>query len=115
MLATDDPRANGNGCLNLNANLSPSPDDPWVHVQGHMWGTARIAPIDDPDCTISPDYWEGTFVGDHTADGNEQVRAILRGHGVYNGLQMRMDLSSDPTNYFNPFFVAGEILDPGGH
>ena len=102
-------------CTNHNGNYRPSSDDPWYGVQGQMWGTTRLETDGDMECTNSSDYWEGTFVGDRFPNGNEYLRFNLKGYGNYAGLHLRMEEWSDPDNFDDPFFVAGEILDPGGH
>ncbi len=47
-----------------------------------MWGTLRIETDGDDDRTNSPDYWEGTFVGERDRYGNETSRNVLRGYGA---------------------------------
>jgi hypothetical protein len=114
MTATDS-RVTGIACISHNGNYRPSPDDPWFGVQGQMWGTIRmVAYRADLDCTVSPDYWEGTFVGDRAPNGNEYIRYNLKGNGTYKGLQLRFEAWSDPTDLSLPFTIAGEVSDPGG-
>jgi hypothetical protein len=111
-MEVDDARVAGRICAIHNGNYWPSPDDPVAGVQGQMWGTMRIETDGDEDCTNSPDYWEGTFVGDRDRYGNEYSRNVLKGYGAYEGLQLRFEWWSAPTDWYNT--VEGEVMDPGG-
>jgi len=80
--------------------------------RGSSFSTSRIAPYRaDLDCTVSPDYWEGNFVGDRAADGSEYLRVNLKGYGAYAGLQLRMEQWADAGAPY--FTVSGEVLHPG--
>ena len=89
--------------VNYNFQFAPSP----VFIYGPMWGKLRVSNEDG--------YWEGSWVGKRTAlEGFSYIRAVLRGHGDYAGLQARVDyirLSPDPTA---PYQVYGVIMAPGG-
>ena len=111
-LEVDDVRVAGRICANHNANYWPSPDDPVAGVRGQMWGTLRIETDGDEDCTNSPDYWEGTFVGERDRYGNEYSRQVLRGYGAYSGLQLRFEWWANADDW--NFTVTGEVLNPGG-
>jgi hypothetical protein len=113
-VTADDQRLTGIMCIDYNSNMMPSPDDPWNHVQGHFWGTGRLEADGDEDCENSLDYWEGTFVGDHAADGNESIQVHMRGYGAYAGLQVDWEAWNHPVT-FQPFSFAGELMDPGGN
>lgn len=111
-LEVDEPRVAGRICVNHNGNYWPSPDDPVAGVQGQMWGTLRIETDGDEDCTNSPDYWEGTFVGDRDRFGNESIRYVLRGYGAYNQLQLRFESWAAALDDHST--ITGELMDPGG-
>ena len=89
--------------VNYNFQFAPSP----VFIYGPMWGKIRVSNQDG--------YWEGSWVGKRTAlEGYSYIRAVLRGHGDYEGLQARVKyvrLSPDPTV---PYQVYGVIMEPGG-
>jgi hypothetical protein len=101
----NDLRLCGDAVVTLNANFhfSGAP----VMVYGRMWGTFHI----DND----GGYWEGSWVGERTQlDGFSYIRAVLHGHGGYEGLQARVEYvreSPDPTA---PFAVHGVVMEPGG-
>lgn len=111
-LEVDESRVAGLICANHNGNYWPSPDDPVAGVRGQMWGTFRIETDGDDDCTNSPDYWEGTFVGERDRYGNETSRNNARGYGAYAGLQLRFEWWA-PADAQH-FTVTGELMDPGG-
>lgn len=112
-LDVDDARVAGRSCANHNANYWPSPDDPVAGVRGQMWGTMRIETDGDDDCTNSPDYWEGTFVGERDRYGNEYRRFVARGYGAYAGLQLRFEERAAADDEQN--IISGEVLDPGSN
>lgn len=112
-MEVDEARVAGRICVNHNGNYWPSPDDPVAGVRGQMWGTLRIETDGDEDCTNSPDYWEGTFVGERDRYGDETSRDVLRGYGAYSGLQLRFEWWADV--YDDHFTVTGELMDPGGN
>ena len=101
----DDPRLCGDAVVTLNVNFHFAA--PPVMAYGPMWGTFRI---DNDD-----GYWEGSWVGERTQlDGFSYIRAVLHGHGGYEGLQARVEYvreSPDPTA---PFAVHGVVMEPGG-
>ena len=101
----NDDRYTGEELVTVNYNFHPAP--PPVYICGPMWGKVRL--------TNENGYWEGTWVGERTAlEGFVYLRAVLRGHGDYEGLQARVDyirLSPDPTA---PYQVTGFIMSPGG-
>ena len=103
----DDPRLCGDAMVTVNANFHFA--DPPVFVFGSMWGTLRI------DNDNEGDYWEGNWVGKRTElQGFSYIRAVLHGHGQYEGLRARVSYvreSPDPTA---DFMVHGVVMDPGG-
>jgi len=100
-----DNRYTGEELVTVNYNLHPAPAP--VYIYGPMWGKLRL--------TNDNGYWEGTWVGERTAsDGFLYLRAVVHGHGDYEGLQARVDyvrLSPDPEE---PYQVHGVIIEPGG-
>jgi hypothetical protein len=101
----DDPRLSGDVIVTLNVNFHFA--DPPVMVYGPMWGTLRL----DND----NGYWEGSWVGERTElQGFSYIRAVMHGHGSYEGLQARVSYvreSPDPTA---PFVIHGVMMEPGG-
>jgi hypothetical protein len=101
----DDPRLSGDVVVTLNVNFHFA--DPPVFVYGPMWGTLRI--------DNKGGYWEGTWTGERTElQGFSYIRAVVRGHGGYEGLQARVSYvreSPDPTA---PFVIQGTVMEPGG-
>ncbi|MGC9334536.1 MAG: hypothetical protein ACP5JJ_10335, partial [Anaerolineae bacterium] len=85
-----DARISGDVVVTLNVNFHFA--DPPVMVYGPMWGTLRI----DND----GGYWEGSWVGERTElQGFSYIRAVMHGHGGYEGLQARAEYvreSPDP-------------------
>ena len=100
----DDPRLCGDTIVTINANFQFA-DNP-VIVYGPMWGTSRI---DNED-----GYWEGSWVGKRTEQGFSYIRAVMKGHGAYEGLQARVDYARESPVFTDPFAVHGVVMDPGG-
>ena len=99
-----DPRLCGDVVVNINANFQFA-DYP-VIVYGPMWGTFRIENEDG--------YWEGSWVGQRTEDGYSYIRGVLRGHGDYEGLQVRANYARESPVFTDPFTVHGVVIQPGG-
>lgn len=115
-LDTTDDRVTGVMCADFNANYTLSPD-PIGFVEGHLWGKVWIYPpmvLQDSQsfvCGEGDFMWEGSMTGDRAADGSEYTKINLKGRGVNEGLQVRMDQSLAPGAWYAT--VAGEVLDPG--
>lgn len=100
-----DTRISGDVVVTLNANFRFA--DPPVMVYGPMWGTLRI----DND----GGYWEGSWVGERTElQGFSYIRAVMHGHGGYEGLQARAKYVRESPDPSAPFAIHGEIMEPGG-
>ena len=99
-----DPRLCGDIVVTINCNFHLA--DAPVFVYGPMWGTSRI---DNED-----GYWEGSWVGKRTEQGFSYIRAVMKGHGAYEGLQARADYARESPVFTDPFAVHGVVLDPGG-
>jgi hypothetical protein len=93
-----DPRIAGYEVVTINVNMQ------LPEVYGPMWCTTRLENDDG--------YWESTAVGYRTAEGASYIHAVYHGHGAYEGLQARLDITRDDPNA--PFWVEGVIMDPGG-
>ena len=101
----DDPRLCGDAVVTANMNFRFA--SPPVFVYGPMWGTFRI--------DNHSGYWEGSWVGERTeSQGFSYIRAVLHGHGDYEGLQARVSYVRETPNPAAPFVVNGVVMDPGG-
>ena len=101
----DDPRLCGDAVVTANMNFHFA--DPPVFVYGRMWGTVRI----DND----NGYWEGGWVGKRTElQGHSYIRAVLHGHGDYEGLKARASYVRQTPDPAAPFMVHGVFMEPGG-
>jgi hypothetical protein len=109
----DDARVTGILCALHNGNYTPSPD-PIGFVEGQMWAKIWMYPPMAPEnivCGEGDFLWEGSMVGDRAADGSEHTKMVLKGRGVYEGLQLRLEGWLAPG--VDVVSLAGEVLDPG--
>lgn len=100
-----DARISGDTSVTVNYNfqLANFP----VLGYGTMWGKIRIE--------NNAGYWTGSWVGERTKQaGFTYIRAILHGHGSYQGLQARATYVREHPDPSLPFQVHGVIMEPGG-
>lgn len=100
----DDRRLCGDSLVTVNANFKLA--DPPVFVYGRMWGTFRIE--------NDGGYWEGHWVGERTEQGYSYIKAVLHGHGEYEGLLARVEYARESPFFTDPFSVSGVAMDRGG-
>lgn len=100
-----DPRVSGTDTMVINFNMQSAP--PPVIFTGPMWGTMRVE--------NEGGYWEGTWTGVRDEQGFAYARAILHGHGDYEGLKAHIEATRLSPDYINdPFIFTGTIIDPQG-
>jgi hypothetical protein len=100
----DDDRLCGDALVTINCNFQFAA--PPVYVYGRMWGTERIE--------NAGGYWEGHWVGERTEQGYSYIKAVLHGHGEYEGLLARVEYARESPFFTDPFSVSGVAMDRGG-
>jgi hypothetical protein len=100
-----DPRLSGDVVVTFNVNFHFA--DPPVFVYGPMWGTLRL--------DNEGGYWEGSWTGERTKEqGFSTIRAVLHGHGGYEGLKARATYARESPDPSAPFVIQGVVMAPGG-
>jgi hypothetical protein len=101
---SNDPRFVGYSVVtsSVNFHLAPEP----VLVYGPMWGTSRLE--------NDGGYWESTWVGYRGEQGFTEIHLVSRGHGGYEGLQIRAHMVRETPDFTAPLTIQGVIIEPGG-
>jgi hypothetical protein len=100
-LALSDARVSGTETITLNADLR------FVEgggLAGPVWGTSILVSGDG--------YWDVVWTGTIEADGSMTVRAVLEGHGPYEGLRGEYT-AYRPAGQMSYLQVTGTILEMG--
>ena len=101
-----DDRISGDAFITVNYNFQLA--DLPVMGYGPMWGKIRLE--------NDGGYWSGSWVGERTkGEGFTYIRAVMQGHGNYEGLQARVTYVREHPDPSVPFQVQGVIMVPGGH